>query len=174
MFNRKTMLAAALLAPAFAVSAPALAAQNFDGQGASTIVNGNGAFFDVLIPKGQFDDVIEFDVTSAGMADVGVLYFNFVSGITNLTATFNGAPITFKQVDGDLFSGGITSSILPGTQTITVSGISNGPSASYSGTVKFSAVPELGTWLMMIAGIGFAGFALRRRRQPAATVSYAF
>jgi len=174
MFNRKNMIATALLAPALVFSAPALASTSFKGLGSSVIITGNGAFFDAAIPNGQFDDVIEFNVSSPGIADVGILYFDFVTGITNLSATFNGAPITFTKGANDLYSGGIKTSIVPGLQTITVSGISNGPSSSYSGTVKFAAVPELGTWLMMIAGIGFAGFALRRRRQPTYSVNYAF
>jgi uridine phosphorylase len=76
-------------------------------------------------------------------------------------------------VTSDLYSGGIKTSIVSGTQIITVGGTSNGPTSSYSGTLKFSAVPEAGTWLMMIAGIGFAGFALRRRGTET-KVSYAF
>jgi hypothetical protein len=168
MFTRKTMLASALIAPALAISTPASAASSFAGLGSSTIINGNAA-----IPAGTFNDRIEFDVNSSGIADVGILYFEFVTGISNLTATFNGAPINFTKVTSDLYSGGIKTSIVPGTQIITVGGTSNGPTSSYSGTLKFSAVPEAGTWLMMIAGIGFAGFALRRRGTET-KVSYAF
>lgn len=163
MITRKVLLASALIAPALAMSSPASAATSFQGQGSVNITNGNGAFFDTAIPAGMFNDTIDFSVITDGLADVGVLYFKAVTGITNLTATFNGAPITFTNLGGDLYSGGIKAPIVPGMQTITVSGTSNGISAGYSGTVKFAAVPELGSWLMMIAGIGFAGFALRRR-----------
>jgi hypothetical protein len=173
MFTRKVLYASAMIAPALAISAPASAASSFAGQGSATINNGNGAFFDTAIPSGIFDDTIEFGVGSDGIADVGVLYFRAVTGITNLAATFNGAPITFTQLGADLYSGGIKAPITPGIQTIKVSGTSNGLSAAYSGTVKFAAVPELGTWLMMIAGIGFAGFALRRR-QADYKVNFAF
>lgn len=172
MFNRKVIIASSLLAPLLTISAPASAASLFQGLGSSTIINGNGAFFDTAIPNGNFNDRIEF-VTGQGVADVGVLYFELVSGITDLQAAFNGTPITFTNIMGDLYSGGITAAVRPGTQTITVSGISSGPSSSYSGTVKFAAVPEAGTWLMMIAGLGFAGFALRRRRIRY-SVNYAF
>ena len=173
MFTRKVLFASAVIAPALAMSPPAWAATSFDGQGSVNITNGNGAFFDTAIPAGMFSDTIDFTVTSDGLADVGVLYFKAVTGITSLAATFNGAPIIFTNLGGDLYSGGIKASIVPGKQTITVSGNSNGISAGYSGTVKFAAVPELGTWLMMIAGVGFAGFALRRR-QPDYKVNFAF
>ena len=173
MSIRRSILAATLLGSALTMAAPAFAATSFKGSGSSFIVNGNGAFFDTAIPSGLFTDTIDFSVNSPGVADVGVIYFNFVSGISNLSATFNGVPIVFKQTAGDLYSGGINAPIVPGLQTITVSGLSNGSSASYSGTVKFAAVPEAATWLMMIAGIGFAGFALRRRKVDY-KVRYAF
>ena len=34
------------------------------------------------------------------------------------------------------------------------------------GTVTINAVPEPGTWAMMLIGFGAVGFALRRRRTP--------
>jgi hypothetical protein len=173
MVSRKVLFASGLIAPALLVSTPAFAGNTFAGSGASFISNGNGAFLDTAIPVGTFNDEIEFSVPTEGMADVGVLYFKFVTGLSNVTATFNGAPITFTQVAGDLYSGGIQASVLPGLQKIAISGTSNGISASYSGNVKFAAVPEVATWLMMIAGIGFAGLALRRRR-PDYTATYAF
>jgi hypothetical protein len=173
MFNRKITIASALLAPALAISTPASAVTSFTGAGYYNFTNGSGAFADAAIPAGTFTDTIEFTVATAGVADVGVLYLEFVNGIQSLSATFNGAPITFTEVSTDVFLGEIKASILPGTQTIAISGISNGLGASYSGNVKFAAVPELGTWLMMIAGIGFAGFALRRHR-PAYKVNFAF
>jgi hypothetical protein len=173
MFTRKVLLASTLIAPALAMSSPASAASSFTGQGSVNITNGNGAFFDTAIPAGMFNDTIDFSVTSDGIADVGVLYFEAVMGITNLAATFNGAPISFTKLGNDLYSGSIKAPIAPGNQIISVSGTSNGISAGYSGTVKFAAVPELGTWLMMIAGIGFAGVALRRRK-PAYKVNFAF
>lgn len=177
MLTRKVLFASALIAPALALSAPASAASSYAGQGSLIIVDGNGTFSDAAIPAGMFDDRFEFDVSSPGIADVGIIYFEFVTGITDLTATFNGAPITFTALTPELYSGGVKASIVPGTQVITVSGTSNGITSSYAGTVKFAAVPELATWLMMIAGIGFAGVALRRRRTGYPTdykVNFAF
>ena len=62
-------------------------------------------------------------------------------------------------------------------RTLEISGISSG-NGSYAGNVGFSPVPEAATWAMMIAGVGIAGIALRRRRRADGAadprVSYAF
>jgi hypothetical protein len=36
-----------------------------------------------------------------------------------------------------------------------------------SGNVSISAVPEPGTWALMILGFGAVGLTMRRKRQPA-------
>lgn len=172
MTRHQVLAASAIFASALAVAAPAQAT-TFAGNGSNTIINGVGAFYDTAIPAGSFTDTIDFTVPTSGTADVGVLYFKLLSGITNLSASFNNAPITFTNVGGNLFAGGLTSTVAAGPQSITITGLSAGNGA-YSGNVNFSAaVPELATWLMMIAGIGFTGMAMRRRK-PAYKVNYAF
>lgn len=172
MMRHQVLAASAIAASALAISAPAQAT-TFIGNGASTIVNGTGAFYDTAIPVGTFTDTIDFTVPTVGSADVGVLYFKLKTGIINLTATFNNSAITFTNVGGNLFSGGITKPVTAGPQVITISGTSAGNGA-YSGNVNFSsAVPELATWLMMITGIGFTGMAMRRRKSDY-KVNYAF
>ena len=55
-----------------------------------------------------------------------------------------------------------------GTYTLTING-NNSSTGSLGGTVTINAVnavPEPGTWAMMLIGFGAAGFAMRRRRQP--------
>jgi hypothetical protein len=175
MSSRQVFAMSALIASALAVSAPAQAAVQFAGQGANNIVDGTGAFYDSAIPKGTFTDIINFDVATSGTADVGIIYLNVLSGITNLTASFNGSAINFEPLrpGSATLSGGVMSPITAGTQTLTISGLSGGK-GSYSGNVAFSsAVPELATWLMMIAGVGFTGAALRRRKSDY-KVNYAF
>ena len=55
----------------------------------------------------------------------------------------------------------------PGTYTLTISG-NNRSTGSLGGTVTITnAVPEPGTWAMMLLGFGAAGLAMRRRRTAA-------
>jgi len=171
MRHRIALLAPVALAAGLAVSAPA-EATSFTGNGAVNITNGSGAFYDAAIPSGGFTDTIDFSVPSVGTADVGMIYFLIKGGLSSLSATFNGAPITFGSLGGNLYGGGISASVASGPQQIVVTGTSEG-AGSYSGNVTFSAVPEIATWLMMIAGVGLTGVALRRRKQ-AYTVNYAF
>jgi PEP-CTERM motif len=53
-----------------------------------------------------------------------------------------------------------------GTYTLTITG-DNNSTGSLGGTVTINAVPEPGTWAMMLLGFGAAGYAMRRRRAPA-------
>jgi len=52
-----------------------------------------------------------------------------------------------------------------GTYTLTIMG-DNRSTGSLGGTVTINAVPEPGTWAMMLLGFGAAGVAMRRRRAP--------
>jgi len=171
---RQVLAATAMIATALAVSAPAQAT-TFTGNGSVNIADGTGAFYDSMIPRGAFTDTINFSVSSGGTAEVGIIYFQVLDGITNLAASFNGSAINFAPVSpgGSLLAGGVNRPVVAGTQTLTITGLSGG-NGSYSGNVIFSsAVPELATWLMMIAGVGFTGAALRRRKTDY-KVNYAF
>jgi hypothetical protein len=52
-----------------------------------------------------------------------------------------------------------------GQYTLTING-DNRSTGSLGGTVTINAVPEPGTWAMMLLGFGAAGYAMRRRRAP--------
>lgn len=172
MAIRELFAASALIASALAVSAPAQAT-SFTGMGYSDIADGTGAFFSSNIPTGSFTDTITFDLFSAGAQDVNLVYFKTTSGISDLKAWFNDVEISFEPIGGKSFTGSLATPVTAGLQTLRVTGVSAGR-GSYSGNVTFSsAVPEVATWLMMIAGIGFTGVALRRR-QSAPKVQYAF
>ena len=51
-----------------------------------------------------------------------------------------------------------------GTYQLTING-NNSSTGSLGGTVTINAVPEPGTWAMMLLGFGAAGYAMRRRRR---------
>lgn len=166
MLSRSLLAATAMVATAFAVCAPAQAAAVY-----SDIDGGNGVFAHSGIAAGAFSDTFNFSVPTAGTQDVDVT-FRFKSGLSDIIATLNGAAFTFTT-NGNGLSGSLSQFVATGPQILQISGKSVGGGA-YSGTVAFtSAVPELATWLMMIAGVGFTGSALRRRKAEH-KVTYAF
>ncbi|MXO85236.1 PEPxxWA-CTERM sorting domain-containing protein [Altererythrobacter aurantiacus] len=71
--------------------------------------------------------------------------------------------------DIPIFSGNVN--------TLTVDYTAN-TNASYGGNLTFTplaaAVPEPATWLMMILGFAAIGFSMRRRKDSAVRVNYAF
>ena len=52
-----------------------------------------------------------------------------------------------------------------GQYTLTIMG-DNRSTGSLGGTITINAVPEPGSWAMMLLGFGAAGYAMRRRRAP--------
>jgi hypothetical protein len=82
----------------------------------------------------------------------------------------NGTAATLTSLnDGLTQFASATSVPITGGQlnTLTVNGLSRG-NGSYGGQISFtpnSAVPEPGTWAMMLLGFGGMGMAMRRRRR---------
>ena len=54
-----------------------------------------------------------------------------------------------------------------GDYRFSFAGTNNNPSGVASGNVTISAVPEPGTWALMLLGFGAIGLTLRSRRRPA-------
>lgn len=122
-----------------------------------------------------FSDTATF-VTPKGFTSLSATISSILNGgnpETNIDFTsvmINGVEFAINSTGAVEFRS-LTDLLLgPGKlNTLTVTGVGSGE-ASYSGTLAFGAlaagvVPEPSTWLMMIMGIGFAGAALRRRRQ---------
>jgi hypothetical protein len=104
----------------------------------------------------------------------------FVNG-TTLVASFdpnsNGGEFQFREGNGrsinlDLSTYGTVSEISFLTQNDPLPGGAANPGAfSFVGSV--TAVPEPGTWMLMILGLGAVGFAMRRRQSVSARVQFA-
>ena len=91
----------------------------------------------------------------------------------------NGVALTITRTAGGLIESSGTSNvnIFSGQlNNITVTGVSRGL-GSYGGNLTFvptaAAVPEPGTWALMLLGFGAVGFSMRRRRRVTATLQTA-
>lgn len=93
------------------------------------------------------------------------------------SVTVNGVALTITRTAGGLIESSGTSNVnIFGGQlnNITVTGVSRGL-GSYGGNLTFipTAVPEPGTWAMMLLGFGAIGFSMRRRRRVTASLQTA-
>ena len=134
---------------------------------------------------GAFTDVWNFTLAdsaqvAASLTNISILLSptTSVGDIAGFGASLSGVPLTLQDVT--THAGSVTFNIQalfgsvttpPGTYSLEVfgTGISGGSTteASYSGNIIInppaSPVPEPATYLLMLAGLGMAGFAINRR-----------
>ena len=125
------------------------------------------------VPEGVFTDTYLFIVDAEG-AGSGSLTTSSTAGILTFTSvTFNGELLDLSEV---LSPNGISGlPIFAGAENqLIIQGTATGP-ATYGGTITFTpgAIPEPGTWAMMLMGFGGLGYVMRRRRNTEAKVSFA-
>jgi hypothetical protein len=110
-----------------------------------------------------------------------LLTFDFEDGILTLASLGNrsisSSIFTFTLTNGKIFTGvtgggalASRASIVNGSLVVNLSGVNFVSGQTFNFGV--SAIPEPGTWMLMILGLGAVGFAMRRRQ--AATVRYQF
>ena len=125
-------------------------------------------FFDGFQTSTTFDDIFEFTIPQNGLGS-GSISTSFSGSLNHLTISdlsINGISYNVPFTgSGQATSVGGVHIVNGGLNTIEVKGFTTG-SGSYAGNATFQAgaVPEPGTWIMMIGGLGFVGAAMRRRR----------
>lgn len=182
----KNQMMAAVAAAALALAAPAAQAATIFNLIDQTVLDATGTenFGATIDSLGLFSHSFTFTTTGFSDASGSVISIRSASG---------GKDLDFSSIDLDgvfAFTADFgvghepndswtldTAHIAAGVHTIHVNGqvFSTGPvgtprAASYGGTINVEsmAVPEPGTWALMITGFGGAGALLRRRRQAVA------
>lgn len=127
-----------------------------------------------------FNEVLTFTTDIAGQISINLT--SVTTSAANdtdfanvfLSGTGIAAPISIAQILADPnetralnnFNVGV------GTFTLNILGTPGTSSGSFGGSVAFTAaaaaVPEPGTWAMMLVGFGAIGFSMRRRRRHTA------
>ena len=147
---------------AFAMAAPANAAQSIVISGPSGTFGNDtvsGAFVDTFgaITAAGFN-IASLSITSTQVSPETALDF--------VSVMFNGQE--FNTVSTGVFENRNLGPVpLLASNTLRVEGVA-GSNASYSGTIVFAAapaVPEPGTWAMMLVGFGAVGYGMRRTRK---------
>ena len=134
----------------------------------------SAAFGVTHIEKGSFLDTFNFSPSSGSyFVDASLVTIGFTpqTDVTFTSATVNGYGMTLTGPD--IFEYGfLVPTTITGPLALTVTGYvdlpdATGPaSASYAGTLNISAVPEPGSYTMLLAGLGVvcAVKGARRRR----------
>jgi hypothetical protein len=167
--HRRKVFAWALHAPASTCSA------TLTISGPSGTFGDDSVTCDAAAPC-SFTRVFEF-VTPAGFnlasADVKSNYAgdNLIANLDFSSVTLNGVEFETIATGQQEFRNLLNQSLTTGaTNVLRVSG-SSGGNAAFSGTLSFAsvaAVPEPGTWALMLLGFGAVGSSMRRQRKDAA------
>ena len=144
---------------------------NFGCSPGSATVDGSTEFF-----AGNATNFLSFDFSTNSLVMTALAQQSLggtVLEFTNLTNPFTVATLTGQSgIDGfdasDVsVTGGVFSINLIDTQ------LAEGASATFTFGGAAGAVPEPGTWAMMILGFFGLGLAMRREKAPKVSVSYA-
>lgn len=128
-----------------------------------------------------FNETISFTTDVAGLLDIFVGTTgsrpenNVTFGNIFLTGTGILAPgAGLVQIQPDPNDGFARNNfaVAAGTYTLTIQGTPGTQNGGLNGTIGFTAaaVPEPGTWALMLVGFGAIGFSMRRRRSQSAHI----
>lgn len=165
----KRLIALAFVAAALtAVASPALAVQTMTISGPSGTFGNDGVGLAGSATT-AFTNTFNF-LTPAGFNLANGTLSTSALGTSNIdftSALLNGTAFTLTPTGTFEFGSLANTALIAGANNVlTVSGLNTGDGA-FSGTLTFaavSAVPEPGTWAMMLLGFGAVGFSMRRRR----------
>jgi hypothetical protein len=175
----KRLLNTLAVVSAFALAPAAHAATFVPGTSNFTVSPGVGGTFTADIGNsgiaaGTFQDLFQFTLPTSGLGSGSISTSTSVllsTTDTDFTSVLiNGTAATLTTLNGGItqFASATSVPITAGQlNTLTVNGLSRG-NGSYGGQISFtpnSAVPEPGTWAMMLLGFGGMGMAMRRRRR---------
>lgn len=137
------------------------------GNTVNNIPNDDPALSNVDVDSNLFyTDTYQFTVPTVGMVGASAITLTFDGSLTFTEVLLNGVNLAISQTNGVYLAtsplGGQFSAANP--QTLSIKGRLTGETGTYTGNVRFeSAVPEPGTWALMILGFGIVGYAMRRR-----------
>ena len=134
----------------------------------------------------EFGGSPEFEIFAVGVnggPDFDpLLTFDFEAGVLTLASlgnrTISSTILTFSLTNGRIFTDITGGGLLDG-RALVVNGnlVFNLRNFSFredqTFTFNYSAIPEPGTWLLMILGLGAVGFAMRRRQNAAVRYQFA-
>lgn len=164
----KSLLIGTVLAAASMTSYAAGDSQNVPVTLNGTPATGYSAHFGVDHSSvGTFTDVFTFSPAVGGSLLNGWIQTMNLGGnhdIDFYSADLNGNALMFTP-NGSVETGWLDPTLVVGPLVLTVYGISNSVSASYSGTLNVDPVPEPETYIMMLGGLGILSYLGRRRKK---------
>ena len=178
LFSLATIGAAALVALSPAAHAQATAGTVTFNNDLTGLPSFSTSFSSIAPLMNPFSQTLTFTTATAGSVTIGVQ--TSTTGASNdvdftnvfLTGTGLVGNVLIPQTFGDpLETRGLANLALGiGTFVLTLEGTPGTQTGSFGGSVAFqaqSAVPEPGTWAMMLLGFGGMGVVMRRRRRTA-------
>ena len=119
-------------------------------------------------PTGGFSG--SFDFTNTDAEVYSILLGSSTPGVTFSAASLfgiNGTPGNWNLTGGGSNVMQLAATLIAGGQyEFSFTGSNPNNSGVANGNVTISAVPEPGTWALMLIGFGGMGLAMRRRRRP--------